>query len=379
MNVSLPLVKPNLMGDDLTSINQLDSLKGCKFVYLNIRSLSANLNVFKADIENGHNNLIAIGLCETWLNDKLHDELLCIEGFNLYRYDRRLKKRGGGLAIYVDDKYKVDTVSDIYNVSNSDIELFSLIINMPKQKNFIFTVVYIPPNANHTKALEEIEKCSVLYKEGKSHWIIGGDFNLDYAGKGSRVSEKKALINFEQRNNMHQVIKNPTRTTSKAQSLIDLIFTSANEIVTHAGTICYNISDHDMIYAVFKKKVMTDIKPDMIFKCRNMKNYKVAQLLHKLTSLDWTPLYQNRNSTECWKIIYTNYLTSLNEIAPFIQIKGNSNKEEWVDNACLNKLQKRDRLRQELNYNIKDEDLNINIKKHGTKPDSILIMLNIIM
>lgn len=360
------------MGDNLTNINQIYSIKGSKFVFLNIRSLPANINVLRSDLEDNDNNIIAVGLCETWLNEKLHDSLFDINGFNLYRYDRHMSKRGGGLVIYVNDNFRVDSVSDIYNISNNDIELYSLKIHLPKQKNFIFTIVYIPPKSNYLHALTLLDECSNLYKEGKSHWVIGGDFNLDYTGKGSRVAEKKALVNFEQRNNLFQLIRRPTRITLKTESLIDLIFTSDHAFVSQAGKIVYNASDHDMIYVIFLKKTVTNTKPDMSFTCRNMKNYKVAQLHHKLSMIDWTPLYQNRNSTECWDTLYEKYLVSLSETAPFIEIKDNSTKEKWVDSLSLSKIRKRDQLRLELHYNPSNGELFKEFKKARNEARQVL-------
>lgn len=258
---------------NLSNFQELCNLKGCKFSFLNIRSLNANLNPLKADLVSAmsiqENCIVAIGLSESWLNGKLHNALFNIHGFTFYRQDRVLGKRGGGIAVYVNDKYAVDQVPEEFNVSNGDIELYSIIIIMPNQKNCLFTTVYIPPKLNYVNGLQVLEKCSVLLDNVKMHWVIGGDFNL---GKGSRVNEKAILTDFQHRNNLSQLIKSPTRSAKSSASVIDLIFTSNDELVSQAGVIPYSLSDHDMIYVNFKKRVKTKNKLDMSFKCRDMRN-----------------------------------------------------------------------------------------------------------
>lgn len=45
--------------------------KGRKIFFLNTRSIMANINELRYCLENS--NIAACGICETWLNKKLHD------------------------------------------------------------------------------------------------------------------------------------------------------------------------------------------------------------------------------------------------------------------------------------------------------------------
>lgn len=88
-------------------LQDLCDLKGCKFSFLNIKSLKANFNLLKADLESVNDvrdfGLIAIGISETWLNDNLHDSLYKISNYSLFRLDRKTGKRGGDIAVFVKD------------------------------------------------------------------------------------------------------------------------------------------------------------------------------------------------------------------------------------------------------------------------------------
>lgn len=133
------------------NIESFSSIKGNKFVFFNIRSLVSNINVFKSEFDNS--SVVTIGLSETWLNTKLPDTLLSLEGYQLLRRDRVINKRGGGVALYVNKEFNYDIAPDEYNVSNENVEMLSVCIRCPKQKDYLITTVYIPPKANHAAAL----------------------------------------------------------------------------------------------------------------------------------------------------------------------------------------------------------------------------------
>lgn len=177
-----------------------------------------------------------------------------------------------------------------------------------------------------------------------------GDFNLDYLGKGSCTNEKVALTDFQYRNKLKQLISSPTRSAKNSVAVIDLIFTLSSELVSQAGVLPYNLSDHDMIYVNFKKTVRTNNKPDM-------RNYKLAQLHHILTNTDWTQFYESRNTTLYWEFLYNRYLTILDMVAHFKTIKGSSSKEEWVNSECLKRIRNRDVLRAKLAYDSNNDTL----------------------
>ena len=52
------------------------------------------------------NNIIIMNLTETWLDDTI-EEIVEIEGYNIFRGDRKNRERGG-TAIYVHDKIETN-------------------------------------------------------------------------------------------------------------------------------------------------------------------------------------------------------------------------------------------------------------------------------
>lgn len=153
--------------------------RGRKIIFLNIRSLSANINLLRHDFE--MSDVMAIGLSETWLNPKLHDSLFNLQGFKLVRLDRPPPKRGGGLAFYINDAITDYQVPDDCIVSSEHIEMFSVLVKPPFQKTYFITLVYLPPSGNRAFAVANlITVLSPLYSNNKNNLtVIGGDFNMD--------------------------------------------------------------------------------------------------------------------------------------------------------------------------------------------------------
>lgn len=98
----------------------------------------------------------------------------------------------------------------------------------------------------------------------------------------------------------------------------------------------------------FKKDVIT--KPKVTFTFRDLKKYNLAILLYKFTTNDWSDLYAADNPTTCWNRLYDIYLAVLDSVAPFITKTNVPAKDEWLDDNCLTKIQKRDELRGRLRY-----------------------------
>lgn len=155
----------------------------------------------------------------------------------------------------------------------------------------------------------------------------------------------------------------PSRTTKKTESLIDLVFVSDIELVSKSGIIPCNISDHDLVFVVFKKKSINTKKELIYYEGRQMSNYTTARLHSKLVDYNWNEFYACRDSTLCWEKLYESYTQVLNDICPIKTFRSRPKQEEWVDGHCLAAIRKRDKLRSELKYKVNDNKLFEQFKK----------------
>lgn len=141
--------------DNILTVDQLNTTKGRKFVFLNVRSILPNINLLRAEFE--HSNILLIGIWETWLTKRIHDNLIKIDGFNLTWYDRKQPKRGGGLLLYINDAIDYQPLWENLSSSDPDLEVLTAHITLPKQSNFLVSIVFIPPLADKAATLGKLK------------------------------------------------------------------------------------------------------------------------------------------------------------------------------------------------------------------------------
>ena len=85
-------------------------------------------------------------ICESWLKPAMPDSLFHISNYSLYRKDRLVRK-GGGVAIYVCNKYTCKTVP-LPSGLNVNFELICVLCSNPvTSDSYLLIAVYHPPRA----------------------------------------------------------------------------------------------------------------------------------------------------------------------------------------------------------------------------------------
>ena len=67
--------------------------------FLNVQHFLPKINEIKGHLSNNNSPCI-LGLCETFLNDSISDNMLKIDNYSFERKDREGKK-GGGIVVYI--------------------------------------------------------------------------------------------------------------------------------------------------------------------------------------------------------------------------------------------------------------------------------------
>ena len=87
--------------------------------------------------------------------------------------------------------------------------------------------------------------------------ILIGDYNLDMlVNEDEGRTENKALKDLCDRFCLFNQITEPTRVTEKNKSLIDVILVSHPECFATCGNLHLGVSDHDLVFAVRKQKIL---------------------------------------------------------------------------------------------------------------------------
>ena len=151
---------------------------GLKFVHINCRSIFRKLD----QIELLYKECDIICCSETWLNPKIPNEILNINGKRIYRLDREgkninVKIRGGGVCVYLDNKLSTYcTLHPAFIKCTADFELLCLDIKNSGLKFMTVICLYRPPSG-------KIKPCIDYLRYIFSHctgeiWVLG-DFNVD--------------------------------------------------------------------------------------------------------------------------------------------------------------------------------------------------------
>ncbi|KAK4816911.1 LOW QUALITY PROTEIN: hypothetical protein QYF61_024921 [Mycteria americana] len=233
-----------------TPVKHLKAHKGCssmketrvtaqlKCLYTKARSTGNKQEDLEAIVHQENYDMVAI--TETWWDD-LHNWSAAMDGYKLFRRDRR-GRRGGGVALYIRE------CLDSLELDDGDDRVECLWVRIRGKANkadIVVGVCYRPPNQD-----EETDK--LFYKQlGEASrslaLVLVGDFNLPGVCWKYNTAERKQSRRFLERvadNFLAQLVSEPTREGAP----LDLLFTNREGLVSHvmAGG-CLGQSDHEMI------------------------------------------------------------------------------------------------------------------------------------
>ena len=127
-------------------MNSTNTNKGFKIAHLNIRSIIKNIDQFRIYVSNHQYDIICIN--ETWLDDKISDREVGIDGYDLLRKDR--KRTGGGVAMYIRNSINYKIRLDIMP---ENLETITVEITKPRAKPFFINTWYRPPDISVARCI----------------------------------------------------------------------------------------------------------------------------------------------------------------------------------------------------------------------------------
>lgn len=136
-------------GDTFNMIRILSKQKhGLKICHINAQSLPRKIDEFRYLFESSDVDVICVS--ETWFSDWHNNEVVYVNGYNLFRVDRI--DRGGGVAIFV--KSGISCKLNCKSLNLSSIEYLFLVITT-KSDRILLGCVYRPnKNVNYTQFID---------------------------------------------------------------------------------------------------------------------------------------------------------------------------------------------------------------------------------
>ena len=277
-------------------------------IHLNVRSHRGELDELKIRLRDSKTIDVST-LSETWLQPNISHDEIQIPGYTSVRYDRSAKS-GGGVFIYCKNGLSFVERNDL----KGNNESVWVQINRSKCKPLIIGCVYKPPDQPIENFVDDFNLSLSGIEQNFDKIILGDLVNIDFT-KNVNSPHRKKLKRIADLNDLSQLIKLPTRITETSQSLIDLIFTNVQHRIKEQEVIPIGLSDHLLIYCVFKGGVVRT--SPKVFEFRSFKTYNKDAFAKDLINVPWHVNFNNpENVNDCvyvWNKLFTDVM---NEVAP---------------------------------------------------------------
>ena len=163
-----------------------------------------------------------------------------------------LVKKGGGLCIYIDNKFsKFCKINKACTLSTDQLEFFTISLRKPGLKHINILVLYKPPKTSPKVVIDLLKGIQhELMPRNLEYWLLG-DFNTDFLTRDN--ANMKKYVPFFRNNGLTQLIANVTRPNVHKGTCIVWIVTNT-PFVLHCGISNVLISDHLTVFCILKKK-----------------------------------------------------------------------------------------------------------------------------
>lgn len=166
-----------------SSINSC-SVPNFNIAHVNIQSIRANLTQLKTLLKAHTFEYDVIAISETNLNSNAHEIDFLLEGYEIFRCDRRIGKdgrtsniKGGGVALYVKTTHRAN---QLVHLQFNDLRFESVWITINVSGlDYVIGVLYNPNVAFANPFINCLESALVELNSQSSRFVICGDFNIN--------------------------------------------------------------------------------------------------------------------------------------------------------------------------------------------------------
>jgi len=321
---------------------------GLKCCYTNACSLLNKLDELRQRVTDCRVDIIAVS--ETWATEEISDAELAIDGYALFRKDRRTDRltKGGGVALYVRETLRAHLSCELNNSTFDD----SIWCEVYAGDSVIVTgVCYRSTSStsdNDRNLLSLMEKA--VHESGSkgSQLLIMGDFNYpeisysEYAVDAASDSSAKKFFDCTQDLYLCQHVDEFTRCrANQSPSILDYIFTCDEEVVQN---VTYESplgkSDHccisfEYITQPFKVASSNELK-------FNFWKGDYDSINQELSQLDWNASFEGKSVEEMWTIFRTTLMKLCSVHVPCRGTAKPCAKNDWISKATLKLIKKRE-------------------------------------
>ena len=311
--------------------------KGLKMGHLNIRKLDKYIDQLRIILKTYRFDIFACS--ETFLDGSVQDGFISVDSYRMLRFDR--EREGGGLIIYISEKYLSSVVECTINLP-LDVEMLSVKFWLPNVKPMIFTVVYKPPHVKVEEFSDSFDSLINNLESEANELFFLGDFNIDLSKKTSPVNRFKFLTRSH---GLVQMIKTDTRVNNRSASLIDHVYVNRNDNIIQSGIISVGISDHELIYCI--RKINRQKFLPKVVNTRNYKNVDWEQVNEDILNSPIDQIGMAVSADDKLDAFNQLVLDALDEHAPRLKLRVKGKPAPWLTADIRKCMHRRDHLRKE--------------------------------
>ena len=293
----------------------------------NARSISNKLDDLQVVAENNGVDIMCI--TESWLNDDIPDDPLCIPHFiGPFRNDRK-ERLGGGVLVYVKNSIKVNHCAELQSNDHESIWVTLHPNKLPRSVSSIaIGVIYHPPGANNYNLYNHIchSVDTILKKHPNAGIVILGDFN------SFKENSMRNLYDLK------QIVKSNTR----GNKILDKIFTNLDQFYNEPKILPpLGRSDHSVI-TCYPNIQSSYIKPhNKTVSYRSNDFTSKVFLVHELKEYNWTTLYELNTCEDKFNMFMSVITDLLDKHLPYKEFIKNTSDKPWVTNDYKSLIIKR--------------------------------------
>ena len=284
----------------------------------------------------------------------------------------RQNKRGGGVGIYVKNKYKYRLLEQLSNskqvYDSNTVESIFIEVENSRGKNTIVGCIYNPPGMKVDTFNKYMTEILFTFKEKPAY--LCGEFNINLLNYKTH-NDTNEFYEVLTTQGYYSLITHPTRITTKSATLIDNIFTNVLDNGIHSGLIVSDISDHLPVFSVSDSKSYKTQRK-VVVKKRIINSRKIELFKKEFNDTSWDKLSCTDDPNEQCKIFYDFFLKLYNKCFPLQKVKQKSaSNKPWFSTSLQNCCKKKNHL-----YKVflakKDTISKQNYKVYKNKLTSIL-------
>ncbi|KAI5731016.1 hypothetical protein M8J77_003291 [Diaphorina citri] len=274
-----------------------------------------------------------ICITESWLDSSISNSEVSLQGYNLIRNDR-LGKRGGGVAIYLNNAFSYKILSSSPSNYSASPEYLIIEATISSSK-IMLAVVYHPPK---TGPLDDFFDAIESHLPNYNHRVVCGDFNCDLSITNSRSAQLRSLFSDL---NLHILPLLPTHHTATSHTLLDLLVVGDEASVITHGQLPVGSSHHELIYLILN--IFPPKHQPKFITARDFRRFDSEKFSSAALAADWNSVYSSSDVDSKLSRFNEIVLSLFDEFAPFRTFKAKHHSQPWFNNDIREHIRIRDR------------------------------------